>query len=84
MLFRAREEQGGSQAALDEGILAATRNAWPHVPGHVRRELFDKALESERNARASQVRGSVLRSVAKTRLQGGGLEDDGSPTSNPT
>ena len=71
VLFRTREEQGGSQPPLDEDLLTAARNAWPHVLGHVRGELFDKAPGHERTALASQVWEGVLRSVAKTRQRGG-------------
>lgn len=71
VLFRTREEQGGCQPPLDEDLLVAARNAWPHVLGHVRGELFDKAPGPERTALAAQVWEGVLRSVAKTRLRGG-------------
>lgn len=62
-------EQGaaGPPLAVDEELLAAARKAWPHVLAHVRGELFDKELGSERTALAADLWDHVLRSVAKTR-----------------
>ena len=64
---------GGSQVpdglpiAIDEELLVAAREAWPHVLAHVRGELFDKESGPERTALAADIWDRVLRSVTKTR-----------------
>lgn len=68
VLFRTRREEGENQPPLDEDLIVAARNAWPHVLAHVRGELFDKAPGHERTALAAQIWENVLTSVAKTRL----------------
>lgn len=62
-------EQGhdGPPLPIDKELLAAAREAWPHVLAHVRGELFDKELGPERTALAANIWERVLRSVAKTR-----------------
>ncbi|MHB8541207.1 MAG: sigma-70 RNA polymerase sigma factor region 4 domain-containing protein [Candidatus Acidiferrales bacterium] len=67
MLFGTQQGPGGAPLAIDEELLAAAREAWPHVLAHVRAELSDKELGSERTALAADVWERVLRSVAKTR-----------------
>ena len=67
VLFGTNQGPDGSPLAIDEELLAAARNAWPHVLAHVRGELFDKALGAERTALAADIWDQVLRSVAKTR-----------------
>ena len=67
VLFGTKEGHAGSAFAVDKELLAAAREAWPHVLAHVRGELFDKALGGERTALAADIWDQVLRSVAKTR-----------------
>src|SRR5216684_3636350 len=58
---------GGPPPTIDEELLTAAREVWPHVLAHVRGELFDKQLGPERTALAADIWDRVLRSVAKTR-----------------
>lgn len=67
VLFGTKQGPGGSPLAIDDGLLAAAREAWPHVLAHVRSELSDKELGPERTALAADIWDRVLRSVAKTR-----------------
>src|SRR6266704_5309056 len=67
VLFGTKQGPGGPPFAVDQELLAAARNAWPHVLAHVRGELFDKALGAERTSLAADIWDQVLRSVAKTR-----------------
>jgi RNA polymerase sigma factor (sigma-70 family) len=67
VLLGTKQGPDGPPIALDEGLLAAAREAWPHVLAHVRGELFDKELGPERTAVAADIWDRVLRSVAKTR-----------------
>ncbi len=54
----------GSSPAQEE-LLAAAREAWPHVLAHARRKLSDQGLDSEKTALAAEVWEGVLRSVSK-------------------
>jgi len=67
VLFGTKQEAGEKPLPVDEELLAAAREAWPHVLAHVRRELIDKESGSDRTALAADVWERVLRSVAKTR-----------------
>jgi DNA-directed RNA polymerase specialized sigma24 family protein len=67
VLFGTNQEAGGKPLAVDEELLAAAREAWPHVLAHVRRELIDRESGSDRTALAADIWERVLRSVAKTR-----------------
>jgi len=67
VLFGTNQEAGEKPAPVDEELLAAAREAWPHVLAHVRRELIDKESGSDRTSLAADVWERVLRSVAKTR-----------------
>jgi DNA-directed RNA polymerase specialized sigma24 family protein len=67
LLFGTQQGPGGPPLVIDEELLAAAREAWPHVLAHVRAELSDKELGPERTALAADVWERVLRSVAKTR-----------------
>jgi DNA-directed RNA polymerase specialized sigma24 family protein len=67
VLLGNKEGPAGSVLRIDEELLAAAREAWPHVLAHVRGELFDKAFGAERTALAADIWDQVLRSVAKTR-----------------
>ena len=66
-LLETKQGPGGQPLAIDEDLLAAAREAWPHVLAHVRGELFDKESGPERTALAADIWDRVLRSVAKTR-----------------
>jgi DNA-directed RNA polymerase specialized sigma24 family protein len=79
VLLGTKEGLTGSALAVDQELLAAARNAWPHVLAHVRGELFDKALGAERTALAADLWDTVLRSVAKTRKRN---QDHRPPISN--
>lgn len=52
---------------IDQELLAAAREAWPHMLAHVRSELAGKEFGPERTAIAAEVWDGVLRSVARTR-----------------
>ncbi len=67
VLFGTKQEPGGPPLAVDEELLAAAREAWPHVLAHVRGELFEKELGPERTSLAADIWDQVLQSVAKTR-----------------
>jgi DNA-directed RNA polymerase specialized sigma24 family protein len=58
------QEQNSSP--VDEELLAAAREAWPHVLAHARRKLADNALAEDKTALAADVWEGVLRSVSKT------------------
>src|SRR5260370_3294228 len=66
VLLGTKQGPGGEPLATDEELLAAAREAWPHVLAHVRGELFDKESGPERTALAADIWDRVLRSVAKT------------------
>jgi len=67
VLFGNNREEGREPVASDEELLAAAREAWPHMLAHVRGELGGKEFARERRALAAEVWDGVLRSVAKTR-----------------
>ena len=79
VLLGTKEGLTGSALAVDQELLTAARNSWPHVLAHVRGELFDKALGAERTALAADIWDQVLRSVAKTRQRN---QDHRPPISN--
>jgi hypothetical protein len=61
------EDGTAPPVGIDEELLAAAREAWPHMLAHVRSELAGKELGPERTAIAAEVWDGVLRSVARTR-----------------
>ncbi len=67
VLFGTKQEPGENPLPVDEDLLAAAREAWPHVLAHARRELGDKESGPNRTALAADVWERVLRSVVKTR-----------------
>jgi RNA polymerase sigma factor (sigma-70 family) len=71
VLFGTKGEAGEKPLPVDEDLLAAAREAWPHVLAHVRRELGEKESGPNRTALAGDVWEKVLRSVAKTRQRSG-------------
>lgn len=58
VLLGTKEGPVGSALGIDEELLAAAREAWPHVLAHVRGELFDKVLGAERRALAARYLGA--------------------------
>jgi DNA-directed RNA polymerase specialized sigma24 family protein len=66
VLLGTKPGHDGPPLAIDRELLAAAREAWPHVLAHVRGELFGKELGPERTALAADIWDRVLRSVAKT------------------
>ena len=48
VLFGTKQEPGENPLPVDEDLLAAAREAWPHVLAHARRELGDKESEERR------------------------------------
>lgn len=71
-ILGSKHSEDKASYAIDEELLAAARQAWPHVLAHVRRELSDTALGSDKTSLAADVWESVLRSVSKTRQRRGG------------
>ncbi len=67
VLFGSQQQASGQNVVIDDELLAAAREAWPHMLAHVRGELGGKEFASERRALAAEVWDGVLRSVAKTR-----------------
>lgn len=72
VLLGTRQGPDAPPLAIDEELLDAAREAWPHVLAHVRGELSDKELGPERTALAADIWDRVLRSVAKTRQRNRG------------
>jgi DNA-directed RNA polymerase specialized sigma24 family protein len=72
VLLGNKEGAAGLTLRIDEELLAAAREAWPHVLAHVRGELSDKVFGAERTALAADIWDQVLRSVAKTRQRNQG------------
>jgi DNA-directed RNA polymerase specialized sigma24 family protein len=67
VLFARKQDPARAPFPVDEELLAAARNAWPHVLAHVRGKLLNKELGRERTALAAEIWDRVLLSVAKTR-----------------
>jgi RNA polymerase sigma factor (sigma-70 family) len=61
------------RSAQDEALLAAVRQAWPHMLAHARRIIDCTQDSDEKNTIATEVWEKVIRSVAKTfqRMEGG-------------
>jgi len=66
VLFGGEHGEGARTVGIDEELLAAAREAWPHILAHARSELAGKEFGRERTAIAAEVWDGVLRSVAKT------------------
>lgn len=67
VIFGGKRGEGETAVPLDEELLAAAREAWPHVLAHARRELTNKGLTADKTAQAAEVWERVLRSVSRTR-----------------
>ncbi len=62
-----KQDKTDSTDALDEELLTAAREAWPHALAHARRELSDRIVAPDRTALAAEIWERVLRSVSRTR-----------------
>src|SRR5260370_28378532 len=67
VLLGIQQQKGDQPNAVDEPLLAATRQAWPHVLSHARRKLSEKGLLSDTTVFAAEVWEKVLRAVSKKR-----------------
>ena len=61
-----RSTQDGEPLPIDAQLLAAAREAWPHVVAYARRELAALGQASESNTLAAEVWEQLLRSVSRT------------------
>ncbi len=67
VLLGIQQQRGEQPNAVDEPLLAAARQAWPHVLAHARRKLGEKGLLSDSTVFAAEVWEKVLRAIAKQR-----------------
>ena len=67
VLLGIQQQRGEQPNAVDEPLLAAARQAWPHVLAHARRKLSEKGLLSDSTVFAAEVWEKVLRAIAKKR-----------------
>ncbi len=67
VLLGIQQQRGEQPNAVDEPLLAAARQAWPHVLAHARRKLGEKGLLSDSTVFAAEVWEKVLRAIAKKR-----------------
>ncbi len=67
VLLGIQQQKGDQPNAVDEPLLAAAREAWPHVLAHARRKLGEKGLLSDSTVFAAEVWEKVLRAVATKR-----------------
>ena len=70
-ILGSKQGEDSTSYSIDEELLAAARDAWPHVLAHARRESGDEVLGLDRTTLAADVWESVLRSVSKTRQRKG-------------
>jgi DNA-directed RNA polymerase specialized sigma24 family protein len=66
VILSTKEGKTDTTDALDEELLAAAREAWPHALAHARRELSDRIAAPDRTALAAEIWERVLRSVSRT------------------
>ncbi len=66
-IFTGKQGKAGSADPSDEELLAAAREAWPHVLAHARRGLSERVAAPDRTAIAAEIWERVLRSVSRTR-----------------
>ncbi len=67
VLLALQQQEADQPNAVDEPLLAAARDAWPHVLAHARRKLSEKGLLSDSTVFAAEVWEKVLRAVSKKR-----------------
>jgi hypothetical protein len=70
VLFPDKERDAGESSSPDNELIAAAREAWPHVLAHAEREFHRRGLGSESASLAAEIWERVLRSVARTRQRG--------------
>jgi DNA-directed RNA polymerase specialized sigma24 family protein len=66
VLFRSKRGTDTDPFPVQDELVAAAREAWPHVLAHARRELSDRSVSLEKTALAADVWEQVLRSVSMT------------------
>jgi hypothetical protein len=67
VLFPPEESETGWSGSPDHELIAAAREAWPHVLAHARKEFHQRGLGSDSPSLAAQVWESVLRAISKAR-----------------
>lgn len=71
VLFPDKEREAGGSSSPDKDLIAAAREAWPHVLAHAEREFHRRGLGPDSASLAAEIWERVLRSVARTRQRGG-------------
>lgn len=61
------QQHEGHTYPVDEPLLLAAREAWPHVLAHARRKLGEKGLSSDSTVLAADIWENVLRAILKKR-----------------
>jgi hypothetical protein len=79
VLFPPEERETGRSGSPDHELIAAAREAWPHVLAHARKEFHQRGLGSDSPSLAAQVWESVLRAISKARQRN---SDDRPPISD--
>jgi DNA-directed RNA polymerase specialized sigma24 family protein len=67
VLFPPEEGETGRPGSPDHELIAAAREAWPHVLAHARKEFHQRGLGSDSPSLAAHVWEGVLRTIAKAR-----------------
>lgn len=67
VLFPDKEREAGGSSSPDNDLIAAAREAWPHVLAHARKEFHQRGLGSDSQSLAAQVWEGVLRAISKAR-----------------
>ena len=67
VLFPPGQREAGHPGSPDHELIAAAREAWPHVLAHARKEFHQRGLGSDSPSLAAQVWEGVLRTISKAR-----------------
>ena len=67
VLLPPEEKETGRSGSPDHELIAAAREAWPHVLAHARKEFHQRGLGSDSPSLAAQVWEGVLRTISKAR-----------------
>jgi DNA-directed RNA polymerase specialized sigma24 family protein len=67
VLFPSEESEAGRSGSPDDELIAAAREAWPHVLAHAQKEFHQRGLGSDSSTLAAQVWEGVLRTISKAR-----------------
>jgi DNA-directed RNA polymerase specialized sigma24 family protein len=67
VLFRSEESEARRSGSPDDELIAAAREAWPHVLAHAQKEFHQRGLGSDSPTLAAQVWEGVLRTISKAR-----------------